>query len=358
MPKALSPFISQQLLDWYAQHARAMPWRRPPGAPMPTDTDWPYRVWLAEVMLQQTTVEAAEPYFIAFTSCWPSVQALAAASDEAVMQAWAGLGYYARARNLLACARIVAHDHGGHFPVTEAALRRLPGLGAYSAAAIAAFAFGQRAIIIDGNIERVITRLANIHTPLPAARPQIAAALEVLTPDGLAAADFAQGLMDLARSLCTPKSPRCIACPLQPGCTAPNPEALPQKAAKRPRPVRQGIAWWLEAEQEVLTITRPPKGLLGGMTALPTTEWATEWATTPPALTPPHPGLWQPLGQITHGFTHFELHLSVHALILPQKPPVPGQWRPRASLAPGLPHGLPTVFTKAATLALATLEQP
>ena len=242
MPKALSPSRIQPLLGWYATNARTLPWRRAPGAPLPADPHWPYRVWLSEVMLQQTTVEAVKPYFAAFTARWPTVEALAAAADEDVMHAWAGLGYYARARNLLACARTIASQHGGRFPQTEAELRRLPGLGAYSAAAIAAFAFGQRAIIIDGNIERVITRLANIHTPLPAARPQIAAALDALTPDGLLAADFAQALMDLARSLCTPKSPRCTACPLQPGCTAQNPEILPQKAAKRPRPVQIGRA--------------------------------------------------------------------------------------------------------------------
>jgi A/G-specific adenine glycosylase len=350
MPKALSPSLTQLLLGWYAKNARTLPWRRAPGATLPQDPHWPYRVWLSEVMLQQTTVEAVKPYFAAFTTRWPTIEALAAAADEEVMHAWAGLGYYARARNLLACARTVASQHAGHFPGTEAELRCLPGLGAYSAAAIAAFAFGQRAIIIDGNIERVITRLANIQTPLPAARPEIAQALESLTPQGLEAADFAQGLMDLGRRHCTPKSPNCPACPLQSGCQAQAPETLPQKAAKRPRPTRQGTTWWLEAQGEVLTITRPPKGLLGGMTALPSTDWTI----APPPTTPPHPGAWQALGQITHGFTHFELHLSVHALILPQKPQIPGQWRPRAQVA----KGLPTVFTKAATLALATLDQP
>lgn len=353
MPKALSPLlcpaqVKTSLLVWYANHARRLPWRRPPGEALPQDADWPYRVWLAEVMLQQTTVQAVQPYFTAFIARWPSVQALAAAEDADIMQAWAGLGYYARARNLLECARAISADHGGRFPTSEAELRRLPGLGAYSAASIAAFAFGQRTIIIDGNIERVITRLANIQTPLPAARSQVAQTLEALTPDGLDAADFAQALMDLARSLCTPKSPNCLACPLQPDCQTTAPDLLPIKAAKRPRPTRHGTAWWLEAEGEVLTVTRPPKGLLGGMAALPSTEWAVH----KPESTPPHPGEWRALGQITHGFTHFELHLSVAALILPQKPEISGQWRPRCLVT----KGLPTVFTKAATLALATLE--
>lgn len=353
MPTALSPppnspTPTDALLGWYANHARRLPWRRPPGAPLPKDSNWPYRVWLAEVMLQQTTVQAVQPYFTAFTTRWPSVAALAAAADADVMHAWAGLGYYARARNLLACARKVMTDHSGQFPQTEVELRRLPGLGAYSAASIAAFAFGQRTIIIDGNIERVITRLANIQTPLPAARTQIAQALENMTPQGLIAADFAQGLMDLARSLCTPKSPNCLACPLQPDCRAVTPELLPIKAAKRPRPTRYGTAWWLEAEGAVLTITRPAKGLLGGMTALPSTDWTSDAFRG----APPHPGAWQSLGQITHGFTHFELHLSVCALVLPQRPLLSGQWRPREDLT----QGLPTVFAKAATLALATLE--
>jgi A/G-specific adenine glycosylase len=344
MPTALTDI----LLGWYATNARQLPWRRAPGQPLPEDADWPYRVWLSEVMLQQTTVEAVKPYFAAFTSRWPSVSALAAAADEEVMQAWAGLGYYARARNLLACARTVASQHGGCFPKSESALRELPGIGAYSAAAIAAFAFGQRAIIIDGNIERVITRLANIETPLPAARKAIAESLETLTPHGLATADFAQGLMDLGRRHCTPKAPNCPACPLQTLCQAKAPKTLPKKAAKRPRPTRHGTAWWLEHDGKVLTITRPAKGLLGGMAALPSTDWAT----IQPETAPPLPGAWQSLGQITHGFTHFELQLTVKALRVTQKPAIEGQWRERSAVT----QGLPTVFTKAATLALATWD--
>jgi A/G-specific adenine glycosylase len=299
-------------------------------------------------MLQQTTVEAVRPYFATFTARWSNVSALAAADDAQVMHAWAGLGYYARARNLLACARAVVANHGGAFPATEAALRKLPGIGAYSSAAIAAFAFGQRAIVIDGNVERVITRLADIHTPLPAARPEIAATLEALTPDGLAAADFAQALMDLARSLCTPRAPKCLACPLRPECRASNPEALPVKQPKRARPVRHGTVWWIEAGGEVLTITRPPSGLLGGMAALPSSDWLE----APAVPAPPFSGAWRSLGRIAHGFTHFELQLDVQALFLSERPPLAGDWRPRASLA----AGLPTAFAKAVTLVLATTE--
>lgn len=342
------PTATESLLNWYADNARTLPWRRAPGDPLPQDPDWPYRVWLSEVMLQQTTVEAVKPYFAAFTSRWPSVSALAAAADEEVMQAWAGLGYYARARNLLACARTIATEHSGQFPQTETALRQLPGLGSYSAAAIAAFAFGARAIIIDGNIERVIARLANIHDPFPAARKSIAETLEPLTPAGLAAADFAQGLMDLGRRHCTPRSPNCPACPLQPHCRAETPENLPIKAAKRPRPTRQGVVWWLECDGEIFTVTRPTKGLLGGMTALPSTDWAE----TTPQCPPPYPGAWRVLGQITHGFTHFELQLTVKALQIARKPAIVGAWRPRDTIS----RGLPTVFAKAATLALATLD--
>ncbi|GGE01343.1 A/G-specific adenine glycosylase [Polymorphobacter glacialis] len=349
------------LLNWYRGNARALPWRNPPGEALPTDPDWPYRVWLSEIMLQQTTVAAVKAYFAAFTARWPTVAALAAADDADVMQAWAGLGYYARARNLLACARAVVADHGGRFPSDEDALRTLPGIGPYTSAAIAAFAFGRHAIVIDGNVERVVTRLDAIDTPLPAARPQIRGALETLTPQN--ASDFAQALMDLATSICTPRNPRCLICPLSPDCRAarsPNPADWPRKAPKRPRPTRRGTAWWIEAQGQILTIVRPAKGLLGGMRALPSSDWHD----TEPAPAPPLPGNWQNLGAISHGFTHFELILSVHALSLPQKPQLA-----RADLSGALLEaawvnvedipgaGLPTLFKKAAVLARAHLPE-
>ena len=335
--------ISEKLLGWYAAHARSLPWRLPPGAARPDDPDFAYRVWLSEIMLQQTTVEAVQGHFARFTSRWPTVQALAAADDAEVMAAWAGLGYYARARNLLACARRVVADHGGRFPGSEAALRALPGIGDYSAAAIAAIAFGQPAVVVDGNIERVTTRLFAIATPLPRARGQIRAALAPHVPNA-AAGDFAQAMMDLARRICTPRAPRCLACPISADCTAQragNAEGFPVKLPKRARPQRHGHIWWIEADGAVLTVIRPARGLLGGMRALP----GSDWLDAPPAFAPPLAGDWRPCGSIGHGFTHFELQLAVHALRLPGRPALVGEWVAREKL---LDSGLPTVFRKAA----------
>ncbi|MEL7518405.1 MAG: A/G-specific adenine glycosylase, partial [Pseudomonadota bacterium] len=209
--------ISDILLHWYDAHARELPWRNPPGATRPDDEAWPYRVWVSEVMLQQTTVAAVKPYFEKFTSTWPTVFDLAQAEDEAVMAAWAGLGYYSRARNLVKCARVVA-DRGG-FPQTEAELRELPGLGAYTAAAIASIAFGERAVVVDANVERVVSRLFLIEDPLPGARKPIRARAEEITPH-TRAGDFAQAMMDLGSSVCTTKAPRCLLCPMSEACQA------------------------------------------------------------------------------------------------------------------------------------------
>jgi A/G-specific adenine glycosylase len=293
-------------------------------------------------------VAAVKPYFAAFTARWPSVAALAAADDAAVMQAWAGLGYYARARNLLACARAVVADHGGRFPGDEAALRRLPGIGPYTAAAVAAFGFGRRAIVIDGNVERVVTRLFALPTPLPAARPLIAERLDAVVP--AAAGDFAQGLMDLAGRICTPRQPDCPACPLLGGCAAAasgDPARFPVKLPRRARPERHGTAWWIEAEGEVLTVIRPARGLLGGMRALPSCDWREV------AAPPPLAGAWRDLGRVSHGFTHFELHLAVRALRLATRPGLAGMWLPVAQLDGA---GLPTLFQKAASLARARID--
>jgi A/G-specific adenine glycosylase len=332
------------LLTWYGAHARVLPWRNPPGAVLPDDPDWPYRVWLSEVMLQQTTVEAATPYFHAFTARWPTVAALAACDDDELMQAWAGLGYYARARNLLACARAVVAQHGGRFPGDEAALRALPGIGDYTAAAVAAFGFGRDAVVIDGNVERVVTRLLALATPLPAARPAIRAALARVLPGGRAG-DFAQALMDLARRVCTPKAPRCLACPIAAACAGRrgDPELFPVKPAKKARPQRHGTAWWIAVDGAVLRVVRPPRGLLGGMPALPSCGWRGAGAA------PPLPGDWQSLGVVRHGFTHFDLELAVQAIRLPVRPALDGQWVAAADAA----AGLPTLFAKAVQLALA-----
>jgi A/G-specific adenine glycosylase len=347
----VAPSISEKLLGWYQAHARSLPWRVPPGAARPDDPDFAYRVWLSEIMLQQTTVEAVQGHFARFTSRWPNVQALAAADDAEVMAAWAGLGYYARARNLIACARAVVADHGGRFPATEAALKALPGIGDYSAAAIAAIAFGQPAVVVDGNIERVTTRLFAIATPLPRARAEIRAALAPHVPAD-AAGDFAQAMMDLARRVCTPRDARCLLCPISADCAAQrtgNQHAYPVKLPKRARPQRHGDIWWIESGGAVLTVIRPAKGLLGGMRALP----GSDWLAAPPGFAPPVDGDWQACGSIGHGFTHFELTLAVHALRLPVRPVLDGDWVAREKL---LDSGLPTVFRKAALQVLGVSE--
>ena len=340
-PAAL-PNFGDALLGWYDVHARSLPWRAPPGSPPPA----PYRVWLSEVMLQQTTVAAVGPYFAKFTERWPTVGALAAAADGDVMAAWAGLGYYARARNLLACARAVA-AMGGVFPDSEEGLRALPGLGAYTAAAVAAIAFGQRAVVIDANVERVVSRLFAIADPLPGGRTAIRAAAAQITPDARAG-DFAQAMMDLGATVCTSRAPRCLLCPLSAGCAARatgDAARYPVKAAKKARPERQGRAFWIERDGAVWLVRRQGKGMLGGMRALPDDGWS---ARADGQGTPPLPGDWTPLGSVSHVFTHFSLSLSVllyspdNSANLPQSD---GEWWPLDRLDEA---GLPTLFAKAA----------
>ncbi|HPU16634.1 MAG TPA: A/G-specific adenine glycosylase, partial [Polymorphobacter sp.] len=286
---------SQRLLDWYDVNARTLPWRSPPGMAPPD----PYRVWLSEIMLQQTTVASVKGYFELFTTRWPTVAALAAADDADVMQAWAGLGYYARARNLLACGRAVVTDHGGRFPDSEAGLRTLPGIGPYTAAAVAAIAFGAHATVVDGNVERVVARLFAVEAPMPAAKPELHALAAKLTPSKRSG-DYAQAMMDLGATICTPRSPDCGACPVTAGCAAlklQTPTRFPVKAAKVARPTRQGTIYWLRAGDAVLVTQRPPRGLLGGMRALPTDDWAT----VRPEPAPPADATWQPLpGSVRH----------------------------------------------------------
>jgi len=326
---------AQALLCWYVVDKRALPWRAQ-GLARPD----PYRVWLSEVMLQQTTVAAVKPYFERFTARWPNVLALAAASDEAVMAAWAGLGYYARARNLLACARVVAAEHDGRFPGDEAALRRLPGIGAYTAAAIAAIAFGRRTVVVDGNVERVISRLHAIKEPLPAARARIRALTDAMTPDENSG-DFAQAMMDLGATICTPRNPACARCPLAAYCAAyaeGDPALYPVKAAKAERPRREGVAYWLEHDGRVLLVRRPPSGLLGGMLALPTEA-------------PPADLAWRDAGAVEHVFTHFAL--TMRLLKAETGEPPEGIWWPIESVAQA---GLPTLFAKLAALGAAWRE--
>lgn len=295
------------LLSWYDLRPRELPWRVRTGRPDP------YVVWLSEVMLQQTTVPHATPYWLEFLRRWPAVSDLAAAEDAEVMAAWAGLGYYARARNLLACARAVASDHGGVFPDTEEGLRALPGVGAYTAAAVAAIAFGRYAHVVDGNVERVVSRLFRIATPLPAAKPEMRARAADLT-DPERPGDWAQAMMDLGALICRPKAPLCERCPVERGCEARasgDQEAYPVKMAKKPKPRRYGAAYVLRRGDEVALVRRPPKGLLGGMLGLPTTDWSGE---RPDALAEaPVTADWKRVGEIEHVFTHFALTLEVWA---------------------------------------------
>jgi A/G-specific adenine glycosylase len=353
---AKGPSVADRLLEWYDVAARDLPWRSRPG-----EIADPYRVWLSEVMLQQTTVATVRPRFSAWVERWPDVVALAAADEGDVMAAWAGLGYYARARNLVKAARAVVSDHGGTFPGTEADLRALPGLGAYTAAAVAAIAFGERAVVVDANVERVVARLFAIATPLPAARGAIRAAADTITPSeregGARAGDFAQGMMDLGATICTPRAPRCLLCPLRADCRAhaAGIEAtLPAKAAKRARPQRYGTIFWLERGDRVLLVRRPDRGLLGGMRALPTGPWGD----APPGLADaPAPVAWRRLdARVTHGFTHFELELAL-ATGVAQAGEVPAgegsEWWPIADLPRA---GLPTLFAKAAAAIMGECE--
>ena len=311
-----------RLLDHYRDCARVLPWRAAPGA---ARTE-PYLVWLSEVMLQQTTVATVVPRYRRFVERWPSVEALAAAPDEEVLGEWAGLGYYARARNLIACARQVAAMGG--FPDTEAELRALPGIGDYTAAAIAAIAFGRDSVAIDTNVERVVARLQATSD-----KAAIRAAAAALVPAG-EAGDFAQAMMDLGATICRPRGPDCAACPLSVNCRAlalGTPEAFPAKAPRKVRPIRFGIAHWIERDGAFWLVRRPAKGLLGGMAALPGPEWGVV-PLTGPMLT-----------EVRHGFTHFELRLAVVASAVPEGDGE-GWWQPIDLLAEA---GLPTLYRRA-----------
>ena len=335
------------LLHWYDMNARTLPWRTLPDAKQAPD---PYRVWLSEIMLQQTTTAAVAPYFARFTARWPTIETLAAAEEAELMAAWAGLGYYARARNLIACARTIAAQHGGRFPQQEAALRALPGVGPYTAAAIAAIAFGQRAVVVDANVERVVARLFALETPLPAARPELRRLTDGITPDARAG-DFAQAMMDIGATVCMPRAPRCLICPLAEICAARatgEPERYPVKAPKRAKPERRGIAYWLERDGAVLLSRRPPRGMLGGMRALP----GGAWHDAAPEATPPISADWRPIGAVRHVFTHFALTLDLLAARGEAKA-ADGEWWPVDRIEEA---GLPTLYAKAAPLAAAWRE--
>ena len=341
--------LRRALLAWYDAHARALPWRVGPAEHQAGVRADPYRVWLSEVMLQQTTIPHATPYFLTFTARWPRVGMLAAEPDAEVMSAWAGLGYYARARNLLACARAVAGEHGGVFPDTEEGLRKLPGLGPYTAAAVAAIAFDRAANVVDGNVERVMSRLFAVETPLPAAKPELTRLAGGLVTDERPG-DWAQALMDLGATVCLPKTPLCDRCPVRSFCAAyagGAPQTYPRKTAKAERPRRHGVAFVVTRKGQVALVRRPPSGLLGGMLALPTTDWTAKSPTPAEAMAQaPVAAKWARAGEIDHVFTHFALTLDVWR---GEGGDFDGAiWTPAADAG----EGLPSVFLKALRLAV------
>lgn len=323
----MSANAANRLLQHYVDNFRRLPWRSPPGSPPPE----PYRVWLSEIMLQQTTVAAVSPRFTRFVERWPTVEALARAAEAEVLQEWAGLGYYARARNLHACARAVAA--AGGFPDDEAGLKQLPGIGAYTAAAIAAIAFGRNCTAIDTNVERVVARLHGLTD-----KAAVRAAASAMVPAGRAG-DFAQAMMDLGATVCRSKAPLCGACPLAGDCRAfalGTPQAFPPPKARRVRPQRFGIACWIERDGHVWLVRRPAKGMLGGMAALPGSDWGDEPPTGPA------------IARVTHVFTHFALEL---AIVPGGKPEGDGWWQPLDRLHEA---GLPTLYRRAAEAVLAS----
>jgi A/G-specific adenine glycosylase len=343
------------LLKWYDANARDLPWRvAPQKAAKGRETPDPYRVWLSEIMLQQTTVAAVKPYFERFTALYPTVHDLAAAAQEDVLRHWAGLGYYARARNLHACAKAVA-SVGGSFPQEEEALRALPGIGAYTAAAIAAIAFNTPANVVDGNVERVMARLYRVETPLPTAKAELTRLAGALVRDDRPG-DYAQALMDLGATICTPRAPQCLICPLRAHCAGAihgDAARFPAKAVKPERPARHGVAFFLTRRGNVLLTRRPPEGLLGGMAALPSTPWREEpWGQEASAHAPSDTG-WRALGAVSHVFTHFSLTLEVWAGN-ELKGVAHGDWTPMAALEDA---GLPTVFAKAARLGVREMRK-
>ncbi len=314
------------LLAWYDRHRRDLPWRAKPGA-----RPDPYRVWLSEIMLQQTTVAAVKPYFARFLARFPTVGALADAPADAVMAAWAGLGYYSRARNLHACAKAVVERFGGRFPDDEAALRSLPGIGAYTAAAVAAIAFDRPAAAVDGNVERVVTRLHALEEPMPKARPavrRIAGALVPVVRPG----DFAQAMMDLGATVCTPRRPACGLCPWSGACRARamgTQETFPRKRPKAERKLRKGAVFVAKrVDNAVLLRTRPPKGLLGGMTEVPGSAWSATFDPDQALAEAPFKAKWRLLpGQVSHVFTHFPLELTVFVATVPASTRIPDDCR-------------------------------
>jgi A/G-specific adenine glycosylase len=349
---------SATLLTWYDRHHRKLPWRAAPG-----EIADPYRVWLSEIMLQQTTVRAVAPYFARFLARWKDVHALAAAPLSEVLSAWAGLGYYARARNLHACARVVVEQHNGQFPRIENGLRELPGIGPYTAAAIATIAYDARATPVDGNIERVVARLFAVSAPLPQAKTELHLLASTLTPRRRAG-DFAQAMMDLGATICTPKRPVCALCPWMESCAAyrtGDPAQLPRRKPKREGSLRRGAAFVaLRDDGFLLVRTRPTKGLLGGMTEVPTSDWSADFNEAKASDGAPRfhaagrPGVceWHRIpAPVRHVFTHFPLELSVYWGRVPARAPAPAgtRWIACSKIAG---EALPSLMRKVVARAL------
>jgi len=334
--------LGRRLLDWYDIHRRVLPWRAPAGKRAD-----PYRVWLSEIMLQQTTVQAVAAYYRKFLDRWPTVQSLADAPQDQVLAAWAGLGYYARARNLHAAAKVVAGEMGGRFPATAEALRALPGVGGYTAGAIAAIAYDEKQAAMDANAERVIARLYAVETPMPRAKPELHLLCMALVPDR--AGDFAQALMDLGSAICTPKRPNCPRCPWDADCQARKrgiQEHVPVKAPRIARPLKRGAAFVVsDRTGAVLLVQRPDKGLLASMLEPPLGPWEEDFPSKARVLKQaPFDAEWKKrAGMVRHGFTHFELEIEVYAARVSRRPQTPGDWVPREKLRD---VALPTVMRK------------
>ncbi|PZQ95415.1 MAG: A/G-specific adenine glycosylase [Cereibacter sphaeroides] len=343
--------LAVDLLAWYDRHARVMPWRVGPAERAAGQWPDPYRVWLSEVMLQQTTVAAVRDYFRRFTERWPDVRALAAAQDADVMAEWAGLGYYARARNLLACARAVVEWHGGRFPEMREGLLSLPGIGPYTASAIASIAYDAPETVVDGNVERVMARMFLVETPLPAAKPELTRLAARLTPRHRAG-DYAQAVMDLGATICTPRKPACGTCPWTDPCKARAAGVqaeLPRKTEKAKKPIRLGTVWLARREDGAwLLETRAPKGLLGGMLGWPGSDWDGGGGVAPVAAN------WQDTGmEVRHTFTHFHLRLRVQIADIGMEAVASrGAFLSHACFRPS---DLPTVMRKAYDVAAAAL---
>ena len=336
-----APIDASAVLAWYDRHARDLPWRVSPADRARGVRPDPYRVWLSEVMLQQTTVATVRNYFLRFTSLWPTVRDLAAAPLDSVLKEWAGLGYYARARNLHACAGAVVHEHGGVFPRTSAGLQTLPGVGAYTSAAIAAICFDEPIAVLDGNLDRVLARYYALGVPVRKAKDGLRAALQASVPSR--AGDFAQAMMDLGATICAPRAAACMLCPIRPGCVATgagDPTVYPLKPAKAERPVRKGHAYvMLDADGDVYLQSRPAKGLLGGMSEVPGSAWAADL----PEVAYPAEADWQHRGQVVHVFTHFRLELEVWSASVDAAGLDGGWWAGRQALKG---EALPTLFRK------------